>query len=212
MQKSSFLNILRAIRSGRCRERRYADHIFSQIYFRMHHFVVKFSKFARRHWPPNQNPADPPASTRCDFFSTTTRGIRLRREVHVFFRRRWTLSWWVVQKYDFCDIQYVSGHCGIFRAAQFSPSSANRRACVGSAATEWRSLAVRPARWCLHTPHCSSLCAATSSRSSETLSCTSIFRSTTPSACTSTSRSGRRSLRVSIMLVHFVTRLSSLDK
>ena len=33
-----------AIRAGRCRERRYADHIFIQIYFRMHHFVVKFSK------------------------------------------------------------------------------------------------------------------------------------------------------------------------
>jgi len=25
-------------------EWRYADHIFFQIYFRMHHFVVKFSK------------------------------------------------------------------------------------------------------------------------------------------------------------------------
>jgi len=33
---------LRAIRPGRCRERRYADHIFIQIYFRMHHFVVNF--------------------------------------------------------------------------------------------------------------------------------------------------------------------------
>ena len=58
MQKrGSFLNILRAIKAGRCRERRYADHIFIQIYFRMHHFVVKFSKFsspqaARGHWPP----------------------------------------------------------------------------------------------------------------------------------------------------------------
>ena len=44
-KKSSFLclcYILRAIRAGRCRERRYADH----IYFRMHHFVVKFSKFS----------------------------------------------------------------------------------------------------------------------------------------------------------------------
>jgi len=39
MQKSSFLNILTAIRAGRCRERCYADHIFIQIYFRMHHFV-----------------------------------------------------------------------------------------------------------------------------------------------------------------------------
>jgi len=48
---------------GICRERRYADHMFIQIYFRMHHFVVKFSKFSspqatRGHWPPNQNPAD----------------------------------------------------------------------------------------------------------------------------------------------------------
>ena len=59
--------ILRAIRAGSCRERRYADHIFIQIYFRMHHFVVKFSKFsspqaARGHWPPNENPADVPES------------------------------------------------------------------------------------------------------------------------------------------------------
>jgi len=39
--------ILRAIRAGRCRERRYADHTFIQIYFRMHHFVVRFQKFLR---------------------------------------------------------------------------------------------------------------------------------------------------------------------
>ena len=56
MQKSSFLclrYISRAIRAGKCRERRYADHIFIQIYFRMHHFVVKFSspQAARGHWP-----------------------------------------------------------------------------------------------------------------------------------------------------------------
>jgi len=45
MQKNcSFLNIFRAMRVGRCRERRYADYIFIQIYFRMHHFVVKFFK------------------------------------------------------------------------------------------------------------------------------------------------------------------------
>jgi len=46
MQKNSFLclcYILRAIRAGMCRERRYADHIFIQIYFRVHHFVVIFS-------------------------------------------------------------------------------------------------------------------------------------------------------------------------
>jgi len=45
-KKSSFLclgYILRAIRAGRCKERRYTDHIFIQIYFGMHHFVVKFS-------------------------------------------------------------------------------------------------------------------------------------------------------------------------
>ena len=67
-KKSSFLclcHILIAIRAGRCRERRYADHIFIQIYFRMHYFVVKFSQFsspqaARGHWPSNQNPADVP--------------------------------------------------------------------------------------------------------------------------------------------------------
>jgi len=46
-KKSSFLclcYIFRAIRADRCRERRYADHTFIQIHFRMHHFVVKFSK------------------------------------------------------------------------------------------------------------------------------------------------------------------------
>ena len=49
---------------GRRRERRYADHIFIQIYFRMHYFVVKFKKkissrqAARGHRPPNRNPSD----------------------------------------------------------------------------------------------------------------------------------------------------------
>jgi len=41
MQKEQFL---RAIGADRCRERRYADHTFIQIYFTMHRFVVKFSK------------------------------------------------------------------------------------------------------------------------------------------------------------------------
>ena len=62
-RKSSFLclcYILRAIGANRCRERCYADHMFIQIYFSMHHFVVKFSlcPAASGHWPPNQNPAD----------------------------------------------------------------------------------------------------------------------------------------------------------
>ena len=66
MQKSflCLCYILRAVRAGRCRERRYADHIFIQIYFRMHHFENwKFSspQVARGHWPPNQNPVDVPA-------------------------------------------------------------------------------------------------------------------------------------------------------
>ena len=67
-KKSSFLclcYIFRANRAGRCREGRYAGHIFIQIYFTMHCFVVNFSQFsspqaARGHWPPNQNPADVP--------------------------------------------------------------------------------------------------------------------------------------------------------
>jgi len=36
----------RAIKAGRCREWHDADHIFIQIYFRMHHFNVKFSKIS----------------------------------------------------------------------------------------------------------------------------------------------------------------------
>jgi len=38
--------ILKEIRAGRCRERRYADHIFIQIDSRMYHSVVKFPKFS----------------------------------------------------------------------------------------------------------------------------------------------------------------------
>jgi len=45
----------------------YADHMFIQIYFKMHHFVVKFSQFFRLKRqggidPPNQNPAEVPAA------------------------------------------------------------------------------------------------------------------------------------------------------
>jgi len=69
MQKRAvfYVYILRAIKAGRCRERRCADHIFIQIYFRLHHFVVIFSKknFVSGGkgalTPPNQNPADVPA-------------------------------------------------------------------------------------------------------------------------------------------------------
>jgi len=62
---SLFLYILRRSPNSLSywRERCYADNIFIQTYFRMQHFVVKFSKFCstqatRVHWPPNQNPAD----------------------------------------------------------------------------------------------------------------------------------------------------------
>jgi len=47
-KKSSFLclcYILIAIRAG-IGQWRYADHTFIQIYFNMHHFVVKFSKIS----------------------------------------------------------------------------------------------------------------------------------------------------------------------
>jgi len=67
-KKSSFLRLcysFRAIRAGRCRERRYVDHIFIQIYFRMHYFVVNFQNFLRFRRqggidPANRNPADVP--------------------------------------------------------------------------------------------------------------------------------------------------------
>ena len=52
--------ILRASRAGRCRERRYADHIFIQIYFRMYHFVIFFASGGKGALTPNQNPADVP--------------------------------------------------------------------------------------------------------------------------------------------------------
>ena len=81
-KKSSFLclcYILRAIRAGRCRERRYADHTFIQIYFRMHHFVVKFSNFLRLKRqggidpPPDQNPAG--VSARSSQYSAPLSGV-----------------------------------------------------------------------------------------------------------------------------------------
>jgi len=46
MQKSSFSEWGG---EGRCRERLYADHIFIQIYFRKHHFIVKSPQAARGH-------------------------------------------------------------------------------------------------------------------------------------------------------------------
>ena len=44
------------MQAGKQYELRYADHMFIQIYFRMHHIVVKFSEFsspqaAKGHWP-----------------------------------------------------------------------------------------------------------------------------------------------------------------
>jgi len=48
-QFSMFMLYFESIRAGSCRERRYADHIFIQIYFKMYHFVVKFWKFSLPH-------------------------------------------------------------------------------------------------------------------------------------------------------------------
>jgi len=78
-KESSFLNfwahnyvyVIFWEQSGQARQRRCADHIFIQIYFRMHQFVVKFSKknFASGAnglkgavTLPNQNFADAAAS------------------------------------------------------------------------------------------------------------------------------------------------------
>jgi len=49
MQKDQFSMFMLYFESNHDRQVyrwRYADHIFIQIYFRMHHFVVKFSKFS----------------------------------------------------------------------------------------------------------------------------------------------------------------------
>jgi len=46
MQKDKFSEWRSGWGEGKVRERRYADHIFIQVYFRMHHFVAKFSKFS----------------------------------------------------------------------------------------------------------------------------------------------------------------------
>ena len=81
-------------------ERRYADHIFIQIYFRMHRFVVKFSKFsspraAKGHCPPpNQNPADTFASQlmatheRAASIQHTGAALLQRRKAHFLDRQR----------------------------------------------------------------------------------------------------------------------------
>jgi len=63
---------------------------FIQIYFRMHHFVVKFSTFsspqaARGHRPPNQNPAD--ALGNC-FRSTNLPERETRMKKHVWMPLR----------------------------------------------------------------------------------------------------------------------------
>ena len=72
VQKEQFSKLMlyfesRAIRAGRYRERRHADHIFIQIYFRMHHFVVYCQNFLRLRRqggidPHNHNPADVPGT------------------------------------------------------------------------------------------------------------------------------------------------------
>jgi len=83
---SMFILYFESNQGGRCRERHYADHIFIQIYFRMHQFVVKFCKFyspqaARGHWPPNQNPAD--VTELVNWYFDAAFAFRLLRILHV---------------------------------------------------------------------------------------------------------------------------------
>jgi len=69
LKKSSFLCLcytLRAIRTGRCREWRYADYIFSAILqnapFRSQISKIFFASGGTGALTPNQNPADVPGS------------------------------------------------------------------------------------------------------------------------------------------------------
>ena len=98
-QFSMFMLYFESNRAGRCRERRYADHVFIQIglYFRraFHHFVVNFSND-----PLNQNAAD---VTACSGYSVTGRnppsatpGSRRKRRYRTLFmpalRQKYGLS------------------------------------------------------------------------------------------------------------------------
>jgi len=99
--KSSFLNILSAVRAGRCRERRYADHIFIQIYFRMHHFVVKFSQFSL----PQVAVSDPPQ----------TKILRTFLHQCVFVTHRFVCilhsDFWDVSEYNSIDRSCMTSYC-----------------------------------------------------------------------------------------------------
>jgi len=49
-------------------ERRCADHIFTRVYFRMHHFVVNFSKFSLPHEATGHCPPQPKSCGRSWLF------------------------------------------------------------------------------------------------------------------------------------------------
>ena len=91
-----YKNILRAIRACRCRERRYADrHIYSDIYFRLHHFVVKFSKISS---PQSQGGIEPLTKILRTFLSAISLFVPKTRTVcsHAVERRnsrRNTATW-----------------------------------------------------------------------------------------------------------------------
>jgi len=66
-------------------------YLYIQIYFRMHHFVVRFSKFsspqaARGHWPPSQNPTDVPGRevVRSQYCIETIARIELRLRIDIW--------------------------------------------------------------------------------------------------------------------------------
>ena len=137
-KKSSFLclcYILRAIRAGRCRERRYADHIFIEIYFRMHNFVVKFSKFsspqaARGHWPPNKNPADVPISSRrqesriAEFWTTLVRVVHSARWLNCRRLHQSAASWHCV------SVSWRLGDLACRRDAREAHETARHQPCA----------------------------------------------------------------------------------
>jgi len=91
-KKSSFLclyYILRAFRAGRCRERRCADRIFIQIYFRMHRFVVKFSKF---YSPQATRGIDHPQPKSCGRSCPVLRARQPCSQSSWWRRRTWPLA------------------------------------------------------------------------------------------------------------------------
>ena len=76
------------VRAGKCRERRYVlTTYFFQIYFRMNHFVIKFSS-PQAAWgidPSSQNPADVPVKCGLCLLDTTVSFAKMAQPIEVPF-------------------------------------------------------------------------------------------------------------------------------